>query len=124
MSSGKRCTVVYATRERQFLWEVELGAAASIADALAAARRAAAAAPASGARMHADAGTGAVAGASDDAIPWDSAPVGIFGELRERSDVYADGDRIELYRPLRRDPRERRRERVQRERRTGRTGRR
>ena len=125
MSSGKRCTVVYATRERQFLWEVELGAAASIADALAAARRAAAA-PASGAGVHADAGTGAgtgaAAGASDGAIPWDSAPVGIFGELRERSDVYADGDRIELYRPLRRDPRERRRERVQRERRTGRAG--
>jgi len=122
MSSGKRCTVVYATRERQFLWEVELGAAASIADALAAARRAAAAAPASGAGVQADAGTGAIAGASDGAIPWDSAPVGIFGELRERSDVYADGDRIELYRPLRRDPRERRRERVQRERRTGRAG--
>ncbi|MBV8342792.1 MAG: RnfH family protein [Gammaproteobacteria bacterium] len=124
MSSGKRCTVVYATRERQFLWEVELGAAARIADALAEARRAAAAAPASGAGVHADAGTGAGAVASDGAIPWDSAPVGIFGELRERSDVYADGDRIELYRPLRRDPRERRRERVQRERRTGRTGRR
>jgi putative ubiquitin-RnfH superfamily antitoxin RatB of RatAB toxin-antitoxin module len=30
-----------------------------------------------------------------------------------------DGDRIELYRPLGRDPRERRRERVERERRSG-----
>jgi putative ubiquitin-RnfH superfamily antitoxin RatB of RatAB toxin-antitoxin module len=45
--------------------------------------------------------------------------VGIFGEPRARTDVCADGDRIELYRPLRRDPRERRRERVQRERRSG-----
>jgi putative ubiquitin-RnfH superfamily antitoxin RatB of RatAB toxin-antitoxin module len=42
-------------------------------------------------------------------IPWDSAPVGIFGEPRERTDVPADGDRIELYRPLRSDPRIRRR---------------
>jgi len=41
----------------------------------------------------------------------------VFGELRSRSDSYEDGDRIELYRPLERDPRERRRERVQRERR-------
>jgi len=42
----------------------------------------------------------------------------VFGELRSRSDGCADGDRIELYRPLERDPRERRRERVQRERRS------
>jgi putative ubiquitin-RnfH superfamily antitoxin RatB of RatAB toxin-antitoxin module len=42
--------------------------------------------------------------------------VGIYGEARRRDEQFADGDRIELYRPLRRDPRERRRERVQRER--------
>jgi len=95
---GKRCVVAYATRTRQYLWSVELPGQASIADALAAAR--AAADPAA-------------------AIPWDSAPVGIFGEPRARTDSCADGDRIELYRPLRRDPRERRRERVQRERRSG-----
>lgn len=95
---GKRCVVSYATRARQYLWSVELPLHASIADALAAAR--AAADPAA-------------------AIPWDSAPVGIFGEPRARTDSCADGDRIELYRPLRRDPRERRRERVQRERRSG-----
>jgi len=47
-------------------------------------------------------------------VPWDSAPVGIFGELRSRADVPQDGDRIELYRPLRQDPRERRRERAAR----------
>jgi putative ubiquitin-RnfH superfamily antitoxin RatB of RatAB toxin-antitoxin module len=100
-TSCKRCTVAFATRERQFLFRVELPADARIAEALAAARALAASAE---------------PGAE---IPWDSASVGIFGELRSRSDGYADGDRIELYRPLERDPRERRRERVQRERRSG-----
>jgi putative ubiquitin-RnfH superfamily antitoxin RatB of RatAB toxin-antitoxin module len=50
-------------------------------------------------------------------VPWESAAVGIFGEARRRSDACAHGDRIELYRALKRDPRERRRERVARERR-------
>jgi uncharacterized protein len=94
----KRCVVAYATRERQYLWSLELPLAATIAQALEAARAAC---------------SGTAAGA---AIPWDSAPLGIFGEPRRRTDEFADGDRIELYRPLRRDPRERRRERVQRER--------
>ena len=100
-TAGKRCTVAFATRERQFLFRVELPADARIAEALAAAR--------------------ALAASAEPAaeIPWDSASVGIFGELRSRSDGCADGDRIELYRPLGRDPRERRRERVQRERRSG-----
>jgi putative ubiquitin-RnfH superfamily antitoxin RatB of RatAB toxin-antitoxin module len=100
-SGRKRCTVAFATRERQFLFRVELPADAPIAEALAAAR--------------------ALAAATQVAveIPWDSASVGVFGELRSRSDGCADGDRIELYRPLGRDPRERRRERVQRERRSG-----
>lgn len=93
---GKRCTVAYATRERQYLWSIELPREARIADALAAARAA------------------AEPGAD---VPFDSAPVGVFGEPRARTDVYADGDRIELYRPLQGDPRERRRQRVQRERR-------
>jgi putative ubiquitin-RnfH superfamily antitoxin RatB of RatAB toxin-antitoxin module len=93
-----RCLVVYAVRERQYQWEVELPPQASIAEALAAAR--------------------ALAG-PEAPVPWESAPVGVFGEPRERSARCADGDRIELYRPLRRDPRARRRERVQRERRTG-----
>jgi uncharacterized protein len=91
----KRCTVVYALPQRQYQWALELPAQARIGDALAAAR---ALAPA-------------------PSIPWDSAPVGIFGEQRQRSDDFADGDRIELYRPLPSDPRARRRARVQRERR-------
>jgi putative ubiquitin-RnfH superfamily antitoxin RatB of RatAB toxin-antitoxin module len=91
----KSCLVAYATRERQYLWAVELAADATIAEALAAARLL----------------------ANLDTVPWDTAPVGVFGELRERTDVPMDGDRIELYRPLANDPRQRRRERVQRQRR-------
>jgi hypothetical protein len=91
------CTVAFATRARQYLWSVELPKGARIADALAAAR------------LQASAELAAQ-------VPWDSAPVGIFGELRTRGDRCAEGDRIEIYRPLRRDPREGRRERVARER--------
>ena len=96
-ASRKRCTVAWATPVRQYLWSLELPPGATIADALAAARRA--------------------AGTAQPAIPWDTAPVGVFGEPRLRHEVFADGDRIELYRPLRHDPREQRRARVQRERR-------
>ncbi len=86
----KRCTVAYATAERQFLWPVEIGSEASIEQVIAAARRE----------------------APDLPVPWDDAPVGIFGEPRSRDAVPADGDRIELYRPLSADPRARRRARV------------
>jgi hypothetical protein len=86
----KRCVVAYATTEQQHLWNVELALSASIQDAITAAR----------------------AQAPWLDVPWDDAPVGIFGELRARTDLPAEGDRIELYRPLPRDPREERRERV------------
>jgi putative ubiquitin-RnfH superfamily antitoxin RatB of RatAB toxin-antitoxin module len=79
--------VAYAEIARQYLWPVVLSAEATIADAIEAARRQA---------PQAD-------------VPWDTAPVGIFGEPHNRADVPADGDRIELYRPLRDDPKERRR---------------
>jgi putative ubiquitin-RnfH superfamily antitoxin RatB of RatAB toxin-antitoxin module len=86
----KRCVVAYATPAVQHLWTVELSSGASIGDAIAAARVQAPLAE----------------------VPWESAPVGVFGELRARSDVPADGDRIELYRALPNDPRQERRERV------------
>jgi len=76
----KRCTVAFGLRERQYLWSVELPASARIADALAAAR---AQAPADLAAE----------------IPWDCAPVGVFGEPRSRSDSCEDGDRIERAAP-------------------------
>ena len=103
MTSGgggplKRCTVAFALRERQYLFSLELPPDACIADALAVARSQAPA-------------------ALVPQVPWDSAPVGVFGELRTRSQTFADGDRIEIYRPLGGDPRERRRARVERERR-------
>ena len=86
-AAAKRCVVAYADSARQYLWQVDLSAEATIADAIEAARRQ----------------------AQNEDVPWDSAPVGIFGEPRSRADLPADGDRIELYRPLRDDPRARRR---------------
>ena len=106
-SGRKRCVVAYATRQRQHLWTLDLPAQATITDALAAARLIAEGSPTS---------DGKIADAPD--VPWDTAPVGIFGELRDRQDVPVDGDRVEIYRPLRSDPRERRRERVKRDRRS------
>jgi uncharacterized protein len=90
----KRCVVAYATRERQYLWAVDVALDATIADAIEAARQL----------------------ADQPDVPWDTAPVGIFGEPRERTDRPEEGDRIEIYRPLNNDPRDKRRERVQRQR--------
>jgi putative ubiquitin-RnfH superfamily antitoxin RatB of RatAB toxin-antitoxin module len=98
----KRASVAYAARARQYLWEVGVPGAATIGEALAVAR----------AQVGERCGT--------ELIPWDTAPVGIYGEVRQRSDGFEDGDRIELYRPLERDPRVRRREKVARERRAAR----
>lgn len=94
MSGGaaKRCVVAYAGPARQYLWPVVLTDEATIGEAIEAARRL----------------------APTEEIPWDSAAVGIFGELRERTDVPAEGDRIELYRPLSDDPRIRRRTKARR----------
>lgn len=39
-------------------------------------------------------------------------PLGVWGERVADERVLADGDRLELYRPLRQDPRERRRRRA------------
>jgi len=88
----KRCLVAYATRERQHLWPVELAQSATVKSALEAARER----------------------APDVEVPWERAAVGIFGEPCSRDDVPADGDRIEIYRPLAHDPRQARRERVSR----------
>ena len=92
----KRCTVAYALPDAQWRWPLELPDHATVADALAAARLAAGDAP---------------------VLPWDSAPVGIFGAVCAREFVFADGDRIEIHRPLAVDPRAARRERVSRKRR-------
>jgi putative ubiquitin-RnfH superfamily antitoxin RatB of RatAB toxin-antitoxin module len=85
-----RCVVAFAVRDRQLLWPLELEAGATVADALAAARRS----------------------AGYESVPWDSAPVGVFGEGCARSRTLRDGDRVEIYRPLTADPKERRRQRA------------
>src|SRR5262245_16054050 len=85
----KHCSVSFATAAGQWTWSVTLEARATVGDALAAAR--------------------AQSGGLD--VPWD-ADVGIFGELCGRDAVPRDGDRIELYRPLRSDPKESRRARA------------
>ena len=90
----KRCVVAYATRERQYLWAVDVPAGATIAEVLDAARQL----------------------ADEPDVPWDTASVGIFGEVRERTACPAEGDRVEIYRPLPNDPRDRRRDAVQKER--------
>ena len=93
---SKRCWVAYAARDRQYLWEVELPIGADVREALLAAKRA------------------ADSGGDSPAIPWEEAAVGIFGEACERGVIPREGDRIELYRPLRKDPKQARRERARR----------
>ena len=46
------------------------------------------------------------------AVNWDRAGTGIYGRVYARDHVWADGDRIEVYRALQLDPRARRRERA------------
>lgn len=103
----KRCVVAYATRDHQYLWTVDLPQQATVAEAISAARG-----------FAADTRTTRGTRQEIEQIPWDTAPVGIFGEVCDRQSVPADGDRIELYRPLQSDPRERRREKVRRDRRS------
>jgi putative ubiquitin-RnfH superfamily antitoxin RatB of RatAB toxin-antitoxin module len=85
----KRCIVAYALPQRQWLWDVSAPQSATVAELLAMAREA--------------------AGTLE--IPWEG-PVGIHGAPCARSAVPRDGDRIEIYRPLKADPKESRRERA------------
>jgi uncharacterized protein len=102
MTAGvKQCVVAYATRDEQWLWSVEVPVEATVADVLLAARTQASV-------------------ELRESIPWDSAPIGIFGQACARTDIPLEGDRIELYRPLAADPKERRRQQVQNQRRAAR----
>ena len=51
-----------------------------------------------------------------------ASPVGVFGELCEHHRLLQAGDRVELYRPLERDPKRARRERAARQAAGGSTG--
>ncbi|MEP7247847.1 MAG: RnfH family protein [Gammaproteobacteria bacterium] len=99
MPLRKHCVVAYATPAEQMLWALDLPEKATVGDALEAAR----------------------ALAKRDDVPWDAPNIGIFGQACSRADVPAQGDRIEIYRPLAADPRERRRERVRSQRKAART---
>ena len=101
---GKLCLVAVDTVDAAagpLLVELELPANATIADALAQARRA---------LQPDDAASAIDDGATT--INWDAGATGIWGLRCERSAVPRDGDRIELYRPLAADPRQQRRTRA------------
>ena len=84
--------VAYAERDRQFLRRLTLAAGATIADAIAA----------SG--LEGELG-----------IDASSLATGIWSKPRPRDAPLADGDRVELYRPLLADPKEARRRRATRQ---------
>ena len=107
MAGTKRCVVAYATRDHQYLWTVDLPTEATVADAIKTARG-----------FARDTRTTRSIHGEIEQIPWETAPVGIFGEPCERQVVPDDGDRIEIYRPLHSDPKERRREQVRKDRRS------
>jgi putative ubiquitin-RnfH superfamily antitoxin RatB of RatAB toxin-antitoxin module len=86
----KCCSVACDTAAGVLRCELQLPDAATVADALAAARQ-----------LLGDAG-----------VNWDSATVGIFGQIVAHQQLLLDGDRVELLRPLPSDPRVARRARV------------
>jgi len=89
-----RVEVVFATAERQELVALELQAGSTVADAIEESR------------------LQVVFSATD----FDELQTGIWGRVVERSMALSEGDRVELYRPLEKDPMEARRElaRIQR----------
>ena len=86
-----RVEVAYAEPERQWLLRVELGERANVADAIAA----------SGIEC-------------DACIDASAMTLGIWSKPVQPSTVLQDGDRVELYRPLKADPKESRRRRAAR----------
>jgi putative ubiquitin-RnfH superfamily antitoxin RatB of RatAB toxin-antitoxin module len=86
----KRCTVVCDTSAGIFACELILADEATIQAAITAARQ-----------------TLGECGAD-----WERAPTGVYGRIQPRHFVWKEGDRIELYRALQVEPRDRRRERA------------
>jgi len=83
--------VAYAEPSRQFLRRIELDAGATGAEAIVA--------------------SGVAAACAIDPAPLTS---GIWSKPAARTAVLRDGDRVELYRPLKADPKESRRRRAER----------
>ncbi len=86
----KRCLIAVDTAAEPLLLALTLPAAATIAVALAAAREL----------------------LGEPSVDWERGATGIWGQRCDRATVPQDGDRIELYRALPADPRERRRQRA------------
>jgi uncharacterized protein len=95
---SKHCSVACDTSAGIMLCELELRDDASIAVAVSAARRE----------------------LGEAAVDWEHAVTGIYGRVHGREYIPADGDRIELYRPLKIDPRASRRARAAQAARAGR----
>ncbi len=85
-----KCEVAYARPDRQFVVTVELGEGATACDAL------------------------LVSGLIEACVEVDPATAvyGVFGRVVRSDHLLHDGDRLEIYRPLREDPRAARRARV------------
>jgi putative ubiquitin-RnfH superfamily antitoxin RatB of RatAB toxin-antitoxin module len=89
MARSLSVEVVYAQPEGLLAITLELAAGATVDDALSA----------------------AFAQTAFAQVPRETA-VGIFGQLVQRNHALEDGDRIELYRPLKQDPKQARRARA------------
>ena len=87
MPDKNRVEVVFATPQRQWLVVVEIVDGATVDDAIRASE---------------------IQSRCVERI--DDFPVGIWGRVVERTHAVKDGDRVEIYRPLARDPRDARRE--------------
>jgi uncharacterized protein len=89
MADQIRIEIVYAQEQQAIIKALRMAPGAQLADALAAA-----------------------AGAAEfSGVDMANAPVGIFGRLARRDQELKDGDRIEIYRPLKQEPKEARRAR-------------
>ena len=89
MAETIRVSVVYADPQRQITHEIEVRADATVDDAIAA--------------------SGILRELPPELVP---AGVGIFGSKVAHDARLREGDRVELYRPLRIDPKEARRKRA------------
>jgi uncharacterized protein len=86
----KRCLLAVDAAGEPILLQLKLPAAATVAVALEAARKQ----------------------LPESAVDWEGAVTGIWGIRCDRAAVPREGDRIELYRALPADPRQRRRQRA------------
>lgn len=84
-----RVEVAYIALDRQFLREIHLPPGSTVADALLASKV-----------------------EEECAINLDALRVGIWSKAVDRSAMLADGDRVEIYRPLKIDPKDARRARA------------